>query len=733
MAGTSSNRQLLLVILTVVALMFSLTAAASASVTVSGTGKADLIKAFEELDQQGNNGNWFRTSTNENGALAWNQAYVMYAYLRMFEATGDKTYLNRFIVHADSVLNNRDSVRGVKDYRGLSLPAWRASGRYTLDGKPYIFAAHTGMIASPLAEFANIVKDYNLPEYQSKAAVYLKAAMDAVAVHDDEWVDEGDKGYYIFRKGAPFWSDGVGLPFNMYLILGEVQISLYQATGEVIYLERAQKMARHFKSHLSVNQATNSYVWNYWWGIAYTGWTAQNNPTTNTPTYRGYRAVEDINHGILDIRFAEKAYRAGIVFNETDMIRFGNTLNRNIIKTSTSVANNVDGRGSTESMRITTWAMLYPWAPKVIDVCRDARYNAAKGLAGLALYARALAEINQWDRPLPVPPGNGGTTPPVNNNPEPPVNNNPAPPSGNPPAPAELIQNGDFNSNRTGWLGNRGVIGTDTNGNKYISNDYNWGLFQNLSLQPGQRYVINAQTSRGNATTTARILVTGIDSGGKLIKANQLDIRHNHKGSGWESFAATEFTVPAGAVTTRIYLLTNGGTGSHHFDNISVRAKQAGSAPPVNGQPAAPPNSPPAPAELIQNGDFNSNRTGWLGNRGVIGTDTNGNKYISNDYNWGLFQNLSLQPGQRYVINAQTRKGNATTTARILVTGIDSGGKLIKANQLDMRHNHKGSGWESFAATELTVPAGAVTTRIYLLTNGGTGIHQFDNISVRAL
>lgn len=137
----------------------------------------------------------------------------------------------------------------------------------------------------------------------------------------------------------------------------------------------------------------------------------------------------------------------------------------------------------------------------------------------------------------------------------------------------ELITNGNFSSNLAGWnVGNSGVIRVDANGNKYAANSYNWRLGQDLLLQPGQRYVISAQTRKGNATTAARIFVTGINSSGKLITANQLDSRHNHHGTGWESFKSAEFTVPAGAVKTRIYLLTNGGAGNHHFDNISVKA-----------------------------------------------------------------------------------------------------------------------------------------------------------------
>ncbi|HVX46415.1 MAG TPA: hypothetical protein VHC49_21155 [Mycobacteriales bacterium] len=81
---------------------------------------------------------------NEAGGLAWGKSYSLLSTLRMYEAYRDLTYLDHFVADADAVLAQRDSVRGVTDYRGLSLPAWRAGDRYTsgivripdADGRP---------------------------------------------------------------------------------------------------------------------------------------------------------------------------------------------------------------------------------------------------------------------------------------------------------------------------------------------------------------------------------------------------------------------------------------------------------------------------------------------------------------------------------------------------------------------------------------------------------------------
>jgi hypothetical protein len=66
------------------------------------------------------------TDTNEAGGLGWGASYVLAAYVRMYEAYRDSRYLDRLIHNADLVLAGRDSERGVTDYRGQSLPAWRS-------------------------------------------------------------------------------------------------------------------------------------------------------------------------------------------------------------------------------------------------------------------------------------------------------------------------------------------------------------------------------------------------------------------------------------------------------------------------------------------------------------------------------------------------------------------------------------------------------------------------------
>jgi hypothetical protein len=68
----------------------------------------------------------------KSGNLGWGQSYLLAGLLRMYLAHRDTYYLDRMIENTDLVLSVRDSERGVTDYRGASLPAWRANHPYTV-------------------------------------------------------------------------------------------------------------------------------------------------------------------------------------------------------------------------------------------------------------------------------------------------------------------------------------------------------------------------------------------------------------------------------------------------------------------------------------------------------------------------------------------------------------------------------------------------------------------------
>lgn len=874
----------------------------------------DLRAYFNQLDQRG--GDWYKNSNNDSGFLAFREAYVLQSYLLMYETYQDTYYLDKFVSHADSVLNQRDSVRKVTDYRGLSLPAWRHtdppndSNPLILGGKYYHVAVDTGNISYPYAWFAQIVKsDPKLSAYNNKAGIYVQAAKDAVGVHEDEWQVSGNTGYYIYRKGSPYWCDGVGVPLNQNLGLARTMLKIYQVTGEAKYLDRVTKIAQHFKNNLTLN--TDRYEWNYWWGYGLNGWTSSQQISTNTPSYGGYKKLEDFRHGAVDGDFVMMAYEAGIVFTNVDVQRFANTVGKNIIRSDGKInefVNSTPLNGSND-MLIGLWLRFNDLVPNLFD----ATYQRASSYTSVgAPVLLVVAYMNQAhngsgsqpvDPPAPTPdtvkpqvslvqPANGGflalqtnitaaatdnvgvtgvdfefaqnssgpwtaagsgaqntqgwnlnwntqnlaegtyylrakaldaagntglsatvtvkvdrSVPVVDNLTVSPnsltpdgantvsinyqisenakvtvtvysgasqvavlekdadktagaqqvawngtVNGSTVPASGytvkveavdaagnrsnpasvtftvikytppTPPTPpasgGDLILNGSYSQNKTSWAAG-GALVTESNGNRYVTNNYNWQLYQDIALKPGN-YSITASAKKGSGAG-ARMVVMYID--GKGNRTTGKDITYTVKGAGWETMPATTFSVPSSAARTRVYLLSTSETLTVGFDNISLK-KAGASQPEQPEQPEQPTNS------LITNGDFTLDRQRWSAG-GTIKTESNGNKYVSNSYNWQLYQDLKLAAGKKYNISAQTRKGTAgANDSRVAVAFIDAAGN--RTVPYDFRYQHKGTGWEAMPAQTFTVPAGAVTTRIYLLSATPDGYHDFDKITLMA-
>lgn len=81
---------------------------------------------------------WERIDTtvddNEGGSLAWGMSYILLSLMRMYQATGDTRYLDRFVERADQVWAQTDIRRGVTDFAGRSGWVWRAGGNYTAAG-----------------------------------------------------------------------------------------------------------------------------------------------------------------------------------------------------------------------------------------------------------------------------------------------------------------------------------------------------------------------------------------------------------------------------------------------------------------------------------------------------------------------------------------------------------------------------------------------------------------------
>ena len=98
---------------------------------------SDIQKNYDALLRATSFGEAILYSDNLTGRIVWNEAQFMESLLNMYELTGDTHYLERFVEHADHVLQARDDFAGRPDSAGQLRPGWQTGGYYTL-GVPRI-------------------------------------------------------------------------------------------------------------------------------------------------------------------------------------------------------------------------------------------------------------------------------------------------------------------------------------------------------------------------------------------------------------------------------------------------------------------------------------------------------------------------------------------------------------------------------------------------------------------
>lgn len=257
----------------------------------------------------------------------------MTAQLAMYQATGDVQYLQRLIVQADAALVQRDDVRGVVDYRGVSGAAWRNISKTT---EFYCWAYHSGTLTYPMVEFARLVLldpvlgsfvAHDGLTFQEKADEYTARAIETFQFHEFEWTSGpgSSEGHYRtppdFPAGRDTGPPDTQIPMNMQASIGRTLVALAAVTGEALYWQRAARVAHYVKNRLSLVNGT--YVWTY------------------NPGFNEY--PDDVSHGALVVDFATVCAKEGIVFGVQDLERFAATFTQNMVRNEGQVWNLVNG------------------------------------------------------------------------------------------------------------------------------------------------------------------------------------------------------------------------------------------------------------------------------------------------------------------------------------------------------------------------------------------------------
>lgn len=263
------------------------------------------------------------TSDNLKGLVAWGSAYMLEALAEVVQSTHDPVYAEKFIRLASDVSAVRDDRHQRRDvFRDKILPAWGCIA-YT-EGKHYVWAVHTGMICAPMAQFAAVVKrdDALRARFGADADRILKIAAESMAVHDDQYregpgTDEG----YVYGETVTRH-----LPLNQMLAPGRAWLWLYQATGEVRYRRRVERLLR-FALNRVRRPPDGTMIWCYW-------------PPLEGPG----EGLEDTSHASITADFLVQCVEHGLAPREVLTALEQTFLNRVLLGPET-VANYLEGQG----------------------------------------------------------------------------------------------------------------------------------------------------------------------------------------------------------------------------------------------------------------------------------------------------------------------------------------------------------------------------------------------------
>lgn len=306
---------------------------------------------------------------NDEASIAWGTSYLMMAYNEFYRATGNEDYLRTLKKVIDVVINARDDKRGVALFTGEVAPIW-SSVKYSERGR-CAYAVHTGIIAYPIFDFLALIKDK--PALQTEIGLdfqgLLKLAQESLDFHKIQWIDGPGKGegYYLARNQEPIL-DGKALPINRLSSMGRALWISWKVSGNTDHRDKAVAMGVFFKNRLSLNTECDAYVWPYMFGPEFKPFEG-NSETLREKMDGG----EDISHGSLSMSLPVMLAEEGLVYDATDMARFGRTMTCLISPKSNGIMRSfVDGNpkaGADKSLitSVGRWLRLTPFLPEVYD------------------------------------------------------------------------------------------------------------------------------------------------------------------------------------------------------------------------------------------------------------------------------------------------------------------------------------------------------------------------------
>lgn len=300
-------------------------------ILIDGAESNQDFAAMFRFDLQRLNSGWLEYGIdNTEGRVAWSQIYYLNGLMDfiLLQGAGDGGQWGEFSELAAQASDRLD--------RELALlsDVW-VSGRYrtrafSFDRSAQLFAVQSSRLLLLLHRYQNeIAHAESLAAYASlrRDVSSLKGHIELLSSSGQQphWIPTGN-WHLVWPKGSAFYFDGLNVPFNHQNEWAYAVHSVGLANSDA-----AADITAHFLRRVAPDGFLPlNGVWDYWWGSAFDGWTADDDISTHTPNYVGDHGKAWISFKSIDVMSAlsaadglDPAVRSALVNSATHLIQKG--------------------------------------------------------------------------------------------------------------------------------------------------------------------------------------------------------------------------------------------------------------------------------------------------------------------------------------------------------------------------------------------------------------------------
>lgn len=340
--------------------------------------------------------------------ITWQASRYIRMPLVAFQLTGQADYLDDFAERLDALLDQMaEDAEGHPGWYGLALELFRHPD-HPDEAVDVIITSLT--MAGLMTDFAVAVRAAGLEDaWAERINRYLELAWALV----DKWDARGN--FRVLPDGGAVYITNVRLrpdkahltqPHNKHAIAVNALVSLYRATGEATYIEKAARLGARFRRCLTLEDGR--YRWNYWdpageWDV---------HPQEPGRWKHWIGAEHRGGYYAHSLSQAVALHELGLLFTYEDIERF--------VRTQTEVAWNgsfdapqwfrVDGRPADEGhVYLCRW--LAPWDDRVREMAFGAPAQAARMVAREHSWRGGVEAMAWLESKYLLTPGWGGDEP----------------------------------------------------------------------------------------------------------------------------------------------------------------------------------------------------------------------------------------------------------------------------------------------------------------------------------